>query len=231
MDSDLSINELIAHCRHFRWLAIVLVIIGLLAGFLLARIPRYQNVITVWSIPVVVRDQPVSRLDAGYSEALYASMLAWLQGEWQTNMRGLSFDVTVRLHRQTYQMMAEGSTAGFDGEAAQTFENFSGWIAGEPLAGSFGEDGSDDCLTDIDNDALGLCLTEGHDDAPDEEKILPSSSLSELVWVGEMTGPVVKQKYPYIQVVAPLVCMVIGLLVFFSVILVDVSRRKLVKRK
>jgi hypothetical protein len=226
MDSDLSINEVIARCRHYWWLAVVLATIGLLVGFLIATTPRYQSVITVWSIPVVVRDQPVSRLDAGYSEALYASMLVWLQGEWKASMGGQANDVTVRLNRQTYLLMAEGSTAGFEEEANQAFENFSAWIAGEPITEAPDEDRQNDCLTDIDTEALGLCLTEGHDDPPDEEKILPANSLSELVWVGEMTGPVVYEKNPHNQVIAPLVTLVIGLLVFFSVILVDVSCRK-----
>ena len=232
MDSDLSINEIVTRCRHYWWMAVVLAISGLLVGFLAARMPRYQSVITVWSIPVVVRDQPLSRVDEGYSEALYASILTWLLEEWQTNVGGQAVDVTVRLNRQTYHWMAEGSTSGFGEEATHTFANFLAWIAGEPLAGSFGEDGSDDCLTDIDNGALGLCLTEGHEDPPSEEQMtVPANSLSELVWLGEMSGPVVKQKYPYIQVIAPLVSMVIGFLFFFSFILVDVSRRKLVKRK
>jgi hypothetical protein len=231
MDSDLSINEIVTRCRHYWWLAVMLAISGLLVGFLAATTPRYQSVITVWSIPVVVRDQPLSRVDEGYSEALYASMLTWLQGEWHTNVGGQAIDVTVRLNRQTYHLMAEGSTSGFGEEATHTFENFLAWIAGETVAGPSGEDGSDDCLTDIDNDALGLCLTEGHEDLPDEEQmIVPANSLSELVWVGEMSGPVLKQKYPHIQLIAPMVSMVIGLLFFFSVILVDVSRRKLVIR-
>ncbi|HET59214.1 MAG TPA: hypothetical protein ENN32_02455 [Chloroflexi bacterium] len=200
MDSDLSINEVITRCRHYWWLAVVLAVIGLLAGFLAARSPRYQSVITVWSIPAVVRDQPVSRLDEGYSEALYASMHVWLQEDWQTNMGGEEVDVTVRINRQTYQLMVEGSASGFGEEATQTYENYLVWIAGQPVADESGG-------------------------------VEPSNSLSELVWVGEMSGPAVKQKYPYIQVIAPLISLMIVLIVFFSVILVDVSCRNLVKRK
>jgi len=200
MDSDLSINEVITRCRYYWWLAVVLAVIGLLIGWLAGRTPGYQTVITVWSIPVVVRDQPVSWLDEGYSEALYASMLVWLQEEWHTNVGGQAIDVTVRLNRQTYHLMAEGSPSGFGEEATQTYENYLVWIAGQPVADESGE-------------------------------VEPSNSLSELVWVGEMSGPVVKQKYPYIQVIAPLISLMIVLIVFFSVILVDVSCRNLVKQK
>jgi len=192
MDSDLSISKIVERCRHYWWLAVVLAIVGLLVGFLVVGIPRYQSVITVWSIPLVVRDQPVSRVDEGYSEALYASILLWLQEEWQSNVGDEGIDVTVRLNRQNFQLMAEGSTFGFDEEAAQTFANFSAWIAGEPPADASGE-------------------------------VESSNSLSELVWLGEMSGPVVDHKYPHIQVIAPLVSLAIGLLAFFSVILVDVS--------
>lgn len=227
MDSDLSINEIIARCRHYWWLAIVLGLSGLLAGILVARMPRYQSVITVWSMPVVVRNQPVSRLDAGYSEALYASMLTFLQGEWQANMGGKDVAVTVRLNRQTYQLMSEGSLFGFDEAAARTFDRFSAWMAGETITGGLEEVDSNDCFADVDTDSLGLCLIEGHDQSQEEAvTIAPVNSLSELVWVGELSGPEVTQKYPGIRWIAPLVTLVIGLLTFFCVILVDVSCEK-----
>lgn len=230
MDSDLSINEVIERCRHYWWLAVVLAISGLLAGFLVARMPRYQSVITVWSIPLVVRDQPVSRVDAGYSEALYASILVWLQEEWRSNMEDAGTDVTVRLNRQTYQLMAEGSASGFDEQAAQTFENLSAWIAGKPVVTASGEVVTDNCLADINNDAIGLCPTGGHAESQEEgQTTVLTDTLSELVWVGEKSGPVANQKYPPMKVIAPLVSLVIGLLTFFTFILVDVSGKKPVK--
>lgn len=227
MDSDLSINDIVARCRQRCWLAVILAVAGLMVGFLVGRNMRYQSVITVWTIPVVVRDQPVSRVDEGFNEALYASMLFWLQEEWQNRMDNSPVDVTVRLDRQTYRLMAEGTDFGFEQEAAQTFSRFSAWIAGETVLEIETQAGLDDCLTDVDDDAMGLCLIEGHDEpGVVENPSLPVNSLTELVWVGELNGPAVNRKYLAMPWLASLIGFLIGFLVFVLFMVVDVSSRK-----
>ena len=238
-DPEISISKIVRTYHQYWWLVLVVLILGIFTGFFINDV-AYQDIMMIeFSIPIVVREQPIEEWKPEDTFALAGFVDAWLSNEWNM-IAGLQYtnaQTTMLQQNDTYKLRIE---LVYEKNYAQEVRNaFANEMKADVsvladvvvanLQYNFLESTGDSGLSLIENSA---CLTDAGvfnqvncvPMTPLSAEVLQSNrfELGDLLWIGERSEVTVQEKMPHneiVKILSAVICAEMALLLFFLIAL------------
>ncbi|MEE4194621.1 MAG: hypothetical protein V2J07_05410 [Anaerolineae bacterium] len=234
---EITIHNIVETYQRYWWLVLIAMVLGLVVGFFVNDI-AYQDIVMVeFSLPIVVREQPIEEWLPEDAHALISFVNAWLSNEWYRiagpqypdakvytlqQSGNFIFRIEVPYDKNFSQPVREAFSAVMKADISilsdQIVTSFQ-WHFIEPadLDGA-AVVGNQACLTDAAKPGSVNCLPLTLMSAA----VLQSDAynLGDFLWVGERSDVVVQEKFPsndLIRIVAAVLCSEFILLVAFLI--------------
>lgn len=229
--TEIPIGFIFQKYRKFWWLLVITFVVGAGIGYLLPESLRSEVTVAKFSLPVVVREQPVTQWKEEDTYALMGFTKAWLDHTWETLAQGAFPDAAAYcvLQKDTYTFAVERQGGLLD---TVTMNQIAQALTASFQDAFFTEGGSDLLLSSVQNTA---CLSDAaksgmvecipFTETATSSLETASFGLAEFLWVGDASAVTIEEKMPYnryIQAFAGGVCAEMALLFVF---LLDLTRR------
>ena len=241
---EISISKIIESYQQYWWLVLVVLILGIFAGFFINDV-AYQDVMMIeFTIPIVVREQPIEEWKPEDTYALAGFVDAWLANEWKliAGSQYTNDQVYMLQQNDTYKLRIE---LVYDRNYAQEVRNaFAREIQADvsvladlvvaDLQYHFIESIDQSDLTFVENSA---CLTDTAVFAqvacvpmtPLSAELLQTNRLDigDMLWVGERSEVTVQEKMPHNEIVKIISAVICAEVALFIIFLVDLTQKSM----
>ncbi len=234
---EITIHNIVETYQRYWWMLLIALVVGLVAVFIVNDIAYRDVVMAEFTMPIVVREQPIDEWMPEDAHALISFVNVWLANEW-FEIAGPQYpDGKVYILQQSGNFIFRIDVAYYKNYSRPVREAFSAAMKAdistlsdqietsfhthfiEPIEfDSTAVTENQACLTEAAKPGSVICLPL----TPMSAEVLLSDAynLGEFLWVGERSEVILQEKYPansFIRIAAAMVCAEMLLLIGFLI--------------
>lgn len=230
--SEIPFSELLHTYGKYWWCVVVVFVIAAILGDLVPDGLRANVTRAEFTLPVVVREQPITNWKEEDTYALIGFVNAWLNSEWKEIVvdNYPNAHSYVLLENETFHFLIEHDDASVDPVAVQQFadelyEAFVSEFIVDSQILSLDMIEGEACLTNSVLSSMVECVpvTTGIETAMLDETF----NLGNFLWVGELSEVQVENQFPYLHFVQAVAAGISAVIVMMLVVLIDLTRKSL----